>query len=74
MNALLQTGSSLSACGHAQAGGRVSVPLKSDFLSIDATGWPKGATDLDGRPRTRGSTIDMGCYSFNAPGFMLMLK
>ena len=40
----------------------------------DATGWPKGATDLDGRPRTRGSTIDMGCYSFNAPGFMLMLK
>src|SRR5574344_2547967 len=34
MNALLQTGSSLSACGHAQAGGRVSVPLKSDFLSI----------------------------------------
>jgi len=35
MNALLQTGSSLSACGHAQAGGRVPVPLKSDFLSID---------------------------------------
>ena len=34
MKALIQTGSSLSACGHAQAGGRVSVPLKSDFLSI----------------------------------------
>ncbi len=36
MKALIQTGSSLSACGHAQAGGRVSVPLKSDFLSIRA--------------------------------------
>ncbi|MGI6495269.1 MAG: restriction endonuclease [Kiritimatiellia bacterium] len=35
MKALIQTGSSLSACGHAQAGGRVPVPLKSDFLSID---------------------------------------
>jgi ribose/xylose/arabinose/galactoside ABC-type transport system permease subunit len=35
MKALIQTGSSLSACGHAQAGGRVSVPLKSDFLSIN---------------------------------------
>jgi hypothetical protein len=34
MKALIQTGSSLSACGHAQAGGRVPVPLKSDFLSI----------------------------------------
>jgi IS30 family transposase len=34
MKALIQTGSSLSACGHAQAGGRVSVPLKSDFLSM----------------------------------------
>jgi len=34
MKALIQAGSSLSACGHAQAGGRVSVPLKSDFLSI----------------------------------------
>ncbi len=33
MKALIQTGSSLSACGHAQAGGRVPVPLKSDFLS-----------------------------------------
>ena len=40
----------------------------------DGTGWPKGATDLDGLPRTRGSTIDMGCYSYNVPGFMLMLK
>ena len=40
----------------------------------DATGWPVGATDLDGKPRTRGSTIDMGCYSYNVPGFMLMLK
>lgn len=36
MKALIQTGSSLSACGHAQAGGRVPVPLKSDFLSIIA--------------------------------------
>ena len=35
MKALIQTGSSLSACGHAQAGGRVPVPLKSDFLSIE---------------------------------------
>jgi hypothetical protein len=34
MKALIQTGSSLSACGHAQAGGRVPVPLKSDFLSM----------------------------------------
>ena len=36
MKALNQTGYGLSACGHAQAGGRVSVPLKSDFLSIGA--------------------------------------
>jgi len=35
MKALIQTGSSLSACGHAQAGGRVPVPLKSDFLSMN---------------------------------------
>jgi len=32
MNALLQTGSSLSACGHAQAGGRVPVPPEKRFL------------------------------------------
>jgi len=38
MKALIQTGSSLSACGHAQAGGRVPVPLKSDFLSINQLG------------------------------------
>lgn len=38
MKALIQTGSSLSACGHAQAGGRVPVPLKSDFLSISVGG------------------------------------
>jgi hypothetical protein len=32
MKALIQTGSSLSACGHAQAGGRVSVPPEKRFL------------------------------------------
>jgi hypothetical protein len=32
MKALIQTGSSLSACGHAQAGGRVPVPPEKRFL------------------------------------------
>ncbi|MCO6436649.1 MAG: hypothetical protein J5J06_06130, partial [Phycisphaerae bacterium] len=32
MKALIQTGSSLSACGHAQAGGRVPVPHEKRFL------------------------------------------
>jgi riboflavin synthase len=53
MKALIQTGSSLSACGHAQAGGRVPVPLKSDFLSISAAELVpemvrKGSVALDG--------------------------
>jgi glycosyltransferase involved in cell wall biosynthesis len=57
MKALIQTGSSLSACGHAQAGGRVPVPLKSDFLSIFAAieamsmGLPVLTTDCAWVPR-----------------------
>ena len=40
----------------------------------DATGWTAADTDLDGQPRLRGGKVDLGCYSFNAPGLMLMLK
>ena len=41
MKALIQTGSSLSACGHAQAGGRVPVPHEKRFLinNCQASGW-----------------------------------
>ena len=40
----------------------------------NATGWTADDVDLDGLRRIRGTTIDMGCYSFNAPGLLLMVK
>ena len=40
MKALIQTGSSLSACGHAQAGGRVPVPHEKRFL-INMPSWDR---------------------------------
>ena len=40
----------------------------------NAAGWTAADIDLDGLKRIRGTTIDMGCYSFNAPGLLLMLK
>ncbi len=40
----------------------------------DATIWTAAGTDLDGLPRLHGGKVDLGCYSFSAPGFMLMLK
>src|SRR5574344_2143780 len=46
MNALLQTGSSLSACGHAQAGGRVPVPPEKRFLINDFPTMPTTAESL----------------------------
>ena len=40
----------------------------------NAAGWTADDVDLDGLRRIRGTTIDMGCYSFNAPGLLLMVK
>ena len=40
----------------------------------DASVWTAADTDLDGLPRIKNGKVDLGCYSFNAPGFMLMLK
>ena len=40
----------------------------------DATVWTATDTDLDGLKRLRNGKVDLGCYSFNAPGLMLMLK
>ena len=40
----------------------------------DASVWTAADTDLDGLPRIRNGKVDLGCYSFNAPGFMLMVK
>ena len=40
----------------------------------DPTGWTAADTDLNGLPRLRNGKVDLGCYSFNAPGLMLMLK
>ena len=40
----------------------------------DASVWTAADIDLDGLKRIRGNKVDLGCYSFNAPGFMLMLK
>ena len=40
----------------------------------DASVWMAADTDLDGLPRIRNGKVDLGCYSFNAPGFMLMVK
>ena len=40
----------------------------------DATGWTAADTDLDGLPRIKNGKVDLGCYSFNALGLLLMLK
>ena len=40
----------------------------------NAAGWTADDVDLDGLRRIRGTTIDMGCYSYNAPGLLLMVK
>ena len=57
MKALIQTGSSLSACGHAQAGGRVPVLLKSDFLSIHRNPKIKWKDSIKSVVGLAGSTI-----------------
>ena len=40
----------------------------------DASVWTAADTDLDGLPRIKNGKVDLGCYSFNAPGFLLMVK
>ena len=40
----------------------------------DPSMWTAGDLDLAGNPRLRNGKVDLGCYSFNAPGLMLMLK
>ena len=40
----------------------------------DATVWMAADTDLDGLPRIKNGKVDLGCYSFDAPGLLLMVK
>ena len=40
----------------------------------DPSMWSADDLDLARNPRLRNSKVDLGCYSFNAPGFMLILQ
>ena len=40
----------------------------------DASLWTAADVDLAGHSRRRSGAVDLGCYTFNAPGFLLLVK
>jgi len=50
-----------------------NLRLKNDSPCINAgnNSYAMGATDLDGKPRTMGGTVDMGAYEFQSPTSLL---
>jgi hypothetical protein len=49
-----------------QAGGNLRLQATSPCVNTGNNGYAVGITDLDGRPRIVGGTVDMGAYEFHS--------
>jgi len=51
-----------------EAGGNLRLQTNSPCINTGANGYVAGSTDLDGRPRIIGGTVDLGAYEFQGAG------
>jgi hypothetical protein len=56
-----------------QAGGNLRLQSNSPCIDSGDNAYVVVSTDLDGRPRTVGGTVDIGAYEYQGPGLSLFI-
>jgi hypothetical protein len=54
-----------------QAGGDLRLQVNSPCINSGLNAYSSGATDLDGNPRIRGGTVDVGAYEYQNPASLI---